>query len=73
MNRLDITHEMVLLICDGRNQQAPVRNNKEIKRVLDLGTGTGIWAIDCAYENPHATVLGIDLRFGNPCITPVLC
>ena len=30
-------------------------------RVLDLGTGTGIWAIEVADEYPSAEVLGIDL------------
>jgi cyclopropane fatty-acyl-phospholipid synthase-like methyltransferase len=29
--------------------------------VLDLGTGTGIWAIDFADEYPSASVIGTDL------------
>jgi len=32
-----------------------------ISNVLDLGTGTGIWAIDFADENPNAVVTGTDL------------
>lgn len=40
---------------------APLQK-ENIHRVLDLGTGTGMWAIDFAYENPQAEVLGIDLR-----------
>ncbi|KAI8247308.1 Secondary metabolism regulator LAE1 [Colletotrichum sp. SAR 10_77] len=32
-----------------------------VKRVLDVGTGTGLWAIDFADEHPDAEVLGTDL------------
>ncbi|KAG9048346.1 hypothetical protein FS837_000218 [Tulasnella sp. UAMH 9824] len=35
-------------------------------RVLDLGTGSGKWAIDMANEFPHAEVLGVDLAPVNP-------
>lgn len=28
---------------------------------LDIGTGTGIWAIDFADEHPETTVIGTDL------------
>ncbi len=31
------------------------------KRCLDIGTGTGIWAIDFADEYPDTTVIGTDL------------
>ncbi|RYP14147.1 hypothetical protein DL765_006594 [Monosporascus sp. GIB2] len=32
------------------------------RRVLDVGTGTGIWAIDFAQQHPSSEVLGIDLN-----------
>ncbi|CZR49937.1 uncharacterized protein FPRO_16142 [Fusarium proliferatum ET1] len=38
--------------------QTPPRN---WKRILDVGTGTGIWAMDVADEHPEAEVLGVDL------------
>ncbi len=37
---------------------APINIPTEI---LDVGTGTGIWAVDVADQNPAARVLGIDL------------
>ncbi|KAG8814263.1 hypothetical protein FRC17_001235 [Serendipita sp. 399] len=33
----------------------------ETKRILDLGCGTGIWAIQMSLEYPHASILGVDL------------
>ena len=57
--RLDIHHEIMMLVTDGEIYKAPVRNPH---RVLDLGTGTGIWAIDFANSHPEAEVIGVDLR-----------
>lgn len=31
------------------------------KRVMDLGTGSGIWAIEMAQEFPHVEIVGLDL------------
>lgn len=35
-------------------------------RVLDLGTGSGAWAIDMAIKYPGSEVLGLDLVPVNP-------
>jgi methylase of polypeptide subunit release factors len=32
-------------------------------RILDVGTGTGIWAIDMADQYLMAEVIGVDLRY----------
>ena len=40
-------------------------------RVLDLGTGTGIWAIDVADEFPNAEVVANDLSPIQPSNVPV--
>lgn len=41
--------------------------------VLDLGTGTGIWAIEYAQEHPHAQVTGVDLSPIQPPFVPPNC
>ena len=43
-DRLDIMHHLVTLRLDDRLHLAPIGQN--IHRILDLGTGTGIWAIE---------------------------
>jgi trans-aconitate methyltransferase len=43
------------------------------QRVLDLGTGTGIWAIDFADEFPGALVIGTDLSPIQPGAVPPNC
>ena len=45
-NRLDIIHHIYLIMLDGKLVRAPVGD--KIRRILDIGTGTGIWAIDAA-------------------------
>lgn len=44
--REDMKHCMVVGLCDGGLHNAPLRDPQKI---LDIGTGTGIWAIDSAY------------------------
>lgn len=50
------------MTLDNRLGLAPPNDPEaKINRVLDLGTGTGIWAIDYADEHPEAKVIGVDL------------
>jgi len=60
-DRLDLQHHLFGLTFDGKLFTCPVATEKQIHRVLDVGTGTGIWAIDFGDEHPEAQVLGIDL------------
>ena len=46
---------------------------KDPQHVLDIGTGTGIWAIDMADEYPNASVIGTDLSAMQPNMLPPNC
>jgi methylase of polypeptide subunit release factors len=37
---------MYQLMLDGKLITAPIPKEQQLHRVLDLGTGTGIWAMD---------------------------
>jgi hypothetical protein len=43
-DRLDIHHHIALLNLSGELYLAPIGDHPE--RILDLGTGTGLWAMD---------------------------
>lgn len=55
---MDLTHAEMMLLLDNNLFLAPI---KTPQRVIDLGTGTGIWAIDFADIAPEAQVIGNDL------------
>ncbi|RSL99356.1 hypothetical protein CDV31_012222 [Fusarium ambrosium] len=69
--RLDLQHHLFLLTFDDSLGLAPPNKAKsEVKRVLDLGTGTGIWAMDFGDEHPEAHVVGVDLSPIQPTFVP---
>ncbi|KAI8282192.1 Secondary metabolism regulator LAE1 [Colletotrichum sp. SAR11_240] len=39
----------------------PNEKGAKVKRALDVGTGTGLWAIEFGDEHPEAEVIGVDL------------
>ncbi|KAI9733434.1 MAG: hypothetical protein M1834_003518 [Cirrosporium novae-zelandiae] len=57
-DRLDLVHHLMTLALDGKLHLAPLSNPS---RILDIGTGTGIWAIEAADMYPSAEVVGNDL------------
>jgi len=52
-------HQLWLLTLHDQLSLAPLK--KEPRHILDLGTGTGIWATEYALEHPTTTVIGSDL------------
>ncbi|KAL1995113.1 hypothetical protein VTN49DRAFT_1300 [Thermomyces lanuginosus] len=66
-DRLDILHELFLQLLDQKLYLAPIKNPQ---RVIDLATGTGIWAIDFADQHPQAEVIGCDLSPIQPSLVP---
>ncbi|KAM0430082.1 hypothetical protein ACHAPT_006088 [Fusarium lateritium] len=61
---MDINHHLLSLILGGRLFLSPLTEN--VQRVLDIGTGTGLWAIDFADDFPNAEVTGTDISVIQP-------
>ncbi|PKS09629.1 hypothetical protein jhhlp_004248 [Lomentospora prolificans] len=68
---LDIIHHVLLLSLDGKLHKAPLK--KDIQKVVDIGTGTGVWAIDFADEYTETEVIGTDLSAIQPTWVPPNC
>ncbi|KAJ3953698.1 hypothetical protein N0V92_009832 [Colletotrichum tropicale] len=71
LDRLDFNHTLIVkLISYGEKLfLAPVPQEKT-HRILDIGTGTGIWAVEAAEIFPNAEILGNDLSAIQPAWCP---
>lgn len=56
---MDIIHHEHQLISNGKLYYAPIK--PDVSKILDIGTGTGMWAIDMADKFPNAQVIGTDI------------
>lgn len=56
-NRLDFQHHMLRSFMRG-NYLAPIAKPRDI---LDVGCGTGRWAMELAAQYPNANVIGVDV------------
>lgn len=72
-DRLDLEHKIWCLLLDNALYLAPFKEKKKkeegddrVFHVLDIGTGTGVWAAELARENPDVRVIGTDLSLIQP-------
>lgn len=65
--RMDIHYHSLRLTMEGRMFDAPL---EQPTAILDVGTGTGIWAMDVADDYPNAQVIGVDLSPIQPTAVP---
>ncbi|KAI2627902.1 S-adenosyl-L-methionine-dependent methyltransferase [Hypomontagnella submonticulosa] len=61
---MDIFHHLSMITMDGKIMLAPIQD--DVQKVLDVGCGTGIWAIDFADQFPGAEVIGVDVSPQQP-------
>ncbi|ODA80702.1 hypothetical protein RJ55_03661 [Drechmeria coniospora] len=69
-NGLDIAHHFMVMLKNDQLFEAPLR---QPSKVLDVGTGTGIWAIDMADAYPAAEIIGTDISPIQPSWVPPNC
>ncbi|KAI0803574.1 S-adenosyl-L-methionine-dependent methyltransferase [Xylaria sp. FL0064] len=61
---MDCVHHLLTLLLDNKLYLAPIAEGAI--KVLDIGCGTGIWAIDFADAHPEAEVVGTDISPSQP-------
>jgi SAM-dependent methyltransferase len=66
--RLDLLHHICKMLLGGELFTAPLPS--DVHRILDVGTGTGIWAVDVADRFPGTLVFGTDLSPIQPLWVP---
>ncbi|KAI1436933.1 S-adenosyl-L-methionine-dependent methyltransferase [Xylaria sp. CBS 124048] len=57
--RMEILHRTIRHCLNGG--LTTTRIPLGVERIVDLGTGTGLWALDAAVRYPQAEILGIDI------------
>ena len=76
LDRNDLQHHKYTLLLKDRLYVAPISEDTLAdanSRVLDLGTGTGIWAMDMADKYPNTEVIGVDIAATQPPFVPPNC
>ncbi|KAK0390825.1 hypothetical protein NLU13_0328 [Sarocladium strictum] len=66
--REDLKHAMTKILCHQNLHFAPLGSNTQ--QVLDMGTGTGTWAVEMGDQYPNAEILGVDLSPIQPAWLP---
>ncbi|KAI5867397.1 S-adenosyl-L-methionine-dependent methyltransferase [Durotheca rogersii] len=57
--RNEIQHRLFRLCLDG--ELTATRLPRDVGRIADLGTGTGVWAVEMAARYPQARIVGVDV------------
>ncbi|KAI2643643.1 S-adenosyl-L-methionine-dependent methyltransferase [Xylaria nigripes] len=70
-DRLDMQHQLFCYTIGGLLTLCPLP--RKLRRVLDIATGTGIWAIEFACQYPDAEIFGFDLSPIQPSNVPENC
>ncbi|KAK2469366.1 hypothetical protein H9L39_19083 [Fusarium oxysporum f. sp. albedinis] len=66
-----IQHTVILDVFEGQLHLAPISSRP--RRVLDVGTGPGIWALEFAQKHHYCSVLGVDIDPVQPPYTRPNC
>ncbi|RSL87659.1 hypothetical protein CEP52_015466 [Fusarium oligoseptatum] len=66
---MDVTHHILTLGLGNKLHLAPLEKGK-VQRAIDIGCGTGIWAIDFADDYPDAEITGTDISPIQPSWVP---
>jgi tRNA G46 methylase TrmB len=68
--RMEQQYELLKLVMDGRLHFAPFSRTNPPRKVLDIATGTGTWAIEMGDRYPEAEIIGTDLSPIQPTFVP---
>ncbi|OJJ51171.1 hypothetical protein ASPZODRAFT_2106358 [Penicilliopsis zonata CBS 506.65] len=78
-DRQELFHHICRLLTGGEMFRAPITAagtplpSAQRIRILDMGTGTGLWPMDMAEDFPQAEILGTDLSPIQPVFVPPNC
>ncbi|KAK4032859.1 S-adenosyl-L-methionine-dependent methyltransferase [Parachaetomium inaequale] len=68
LNRQSMEHAMMMELCDGQWFYAPIEDQPQM--ILDIGAGTGDWAIEVGNQYPNTRVRGVDASPVQPVWVP---